>query len=214
MDTDQAGESTPLCRRWERAGRCAAPPIRRGAADPKFTSPPLSPRKLPVLSGGLPGGNRIEGIGMGYVVPLWKPEIVDEIMTVSAADAMAMARRLAREEGLFAGASVRRQRGCLFEAGSAPWAECDRRHPHDRHGHQVSQHRSLQGGLRQSGGQDRSRLTPNRSHHDGGALFLKDALAAGAVEIPQLWPPGRQSVRPLRSARIRLACRPPMSNSI
>ena len=42
---------------------------------------------------------------MGYVVPLWKPELVDEIVTVSASDAMAMARRLAREEGLFAGAS-------------------------------------------------------------------------------------------------------------
>ena len=43
---------------------------------------------------------------MGYVVPLWKPELVNEIMTVSASDAMAMARRLAREEGLFAGAST------------------------------------------------------------------------------------------------------------
>ena len=65
----------------------------------------VEPEESPVLSGGLPGGNRIEGIGMGYVVPLWKPDLVNEIMTVSAADAMAMARRLAREEGLFAGAS-------------------------------------------------------------------------------------------------------------
>lgn len=65
----------------------------------------VEPEESPVLSGGRPGGNRIEGIGMGYVVPLWKPELVDEIVTVSASDAMAMARRLAREEGLFAGAS-------------------------------------------------------------------------------------------------------------
>ena len=65
----------------------------------------VEPAESPVLSGGAPGGNRIEGIGMGYVVPLWKPALVDEIMTVSASDAMAMARRLAREEGLFAGAS-------------------------------------------------------------------------------------------------------------
>ena len=65
----------------------------------------VEPEESPVLSGGKPGGNRIEGIGMGYVVPLWKRELVDEIMTVSASDAMAMARRLAREEGLFAGAS-------------------------------------------------------------------------------------------------------------
>ena len=42
---------------------------------------------------------------MGYVVPLWKPGLADEIIVVSAADAMAMSRRLAREEGLFGGAS-------------------------------------------------------------------------------------------------------------
>ena len=65
----------------------------------------VEPEESPVLSGGRSGSNRIEGIGMGYVVPLWKPGLADEIITVSAADAMAMARRLAREEGLFAGAS-------------------------------------------------------------------------------------------------------------
>ena len=42
---------------------------------------------------------------MGYVVPLWKPGLADEIIPVSANDAMAMSRRLAREEGLFGGAS-------------------------------------------------------------------------------------------------------------
>lgn len=65
----------------------------------------VEPEESPVLSGGQSGSNRIEGIGMGYVVPLWRAELVDEIMTVPAANAMAMARRLAREEGLFAGAS-------------------------------------------------------------------------------------------------------------
>jgi cysteine synthase len=65
----------------------------------------VEPAESPVLSGGQPGGNFIEGIGMGYVVPLWRPDIVNEIETVAAANAMAMARRLAREEGLFAGAS-------------------------------------------------------------------------------------------------------------
>jgi cysteine synthase A len=65
----------------------------------------VEPAESPVLSGGASGANRIEGIGMGYVVPLWRPDIVDEIAVVSAAEAMDMARRLASEEGLFGGAS-------------------------------------------------------------------------------------------------------------
>lgn len=65
----------------------------------------VEPAESPVLSGGAPGANLIEGIGMGYVVPLWKPGLADEIIPVSANDAMAMSRRLAREEGLFGGAS-------------------------------------------------------------------------------------------------------------
>lgn len=66
----------------------------------------VEPEESPVLSGGQPGANRIEGIGMGHVVPLWRADLVDEILTVSAPDAMAMARRLAEEEGLFGGAST------------------------------------------------------------------------------------------------------------
>ena len=65
----------------------------------------VEPAESPVLSGGTPGANLIEGIGMGYVVPLWKPGLADAIITVPAAEAMAMSRRLAREEGLFGGAS-------------------------------------------------------------------------------------------------------------
>lgn len=65
----------------------------------------VEPAESPVLSGGATGSNRIEGIGIGFVPPLWEPEQVDEIMIVAADDAMAMARRMAREEGLFAGTS-------------------------------------------------------------------------------------------------------------
>lgn len=65
----------------------------------------VEPAESPVLSGGRTGANRIEGIGIGFVPPLWEPDQVDEIITVTADDAMAMARRMAREEGLFAGTS-------------------------------------------------------------------------------------------------------------
>ena len=65
----------------------------------------VEPMESAVLSGGPSGSNRIEGIGIGFIPPLWEPDQVDEIEQVSADDAMAMARRLAREEGLFAGTS-------------------------------------------------------------------------------------------------------------
>ena len=66
----------------------------------------VEPSESAVLSGGSSGSHRIEGIGIGFVPPLWHPDEVDEILTVSTSDAMAMARRLAREEGIFAGTST------------------------------------------------------------------------------------------------------------
>jgi cysteine synthase A len=66
----------------------------------------VEPAESPVLSGGQPGSHKIDGVGAGFVVPLWKPEIADRIERVSTAEAMAMALRLAREEGLFGGSST------------------------------------------------------------------------------------------------------------
>jgi cysteine synthase A len=66
----------------------------------------VEPAESPVLSGGQPGAHKIDGVGAGFVVPLWRPDIVDQIERVSTEDAMAMASRLAREEGLFAGTST------------------------------------------------------------------------------------------------------------
>jgi cysteine synthase len=66
----------------------------------------VEPAESPVLSGGQTGAHRIDGIGAGFVVPLWRKDIADHVDQVSTEDAMAMVERLAREEGLFAGTST------------------------------------------------------------------------------------------------------------
>ncbi len=72
---------------------------------PKLHVTAVEPAESAVLSGGPSGSHQIEGIGIGFIPPLWEPHEVDEIVPVSTADAKAMARRLAKEEGLFAGTS-------------------------------------------------------------------------------------------------------------
>lgn len=66
----------------------------------------VEPAESPVLSGGRPGAHKIDGIGVGFVAPLWQEGIADRIERVSTEEAAAMAIRLAREEGLFAGMST------------------------------------------------------------------------------------------------------------
>lgn len=65
----------------------------------------VEPAESAVLGGGSPGPHKIEGVGIGYIPPLWQPGLADEITAVPTAEAKAMARRLAREEGLFVGTS-------------------------------------------------------------------------------------------------------------
>jgi cysteine synthase A len=65
----------------------------------------VEPGESSVLLGGQPGPHKIEGVGIGYTPPLWEPSVVDEILPVPTAEAKDMARRLAREEALFAGTS-------------------------------------------------------------------------------------------------------------
>jgi cysteine synthase A len=65
----------------------------------------VEPEESSVLLGGQAGPHKIEGVGIGYTPPLLEPALVDEILPVSTEDAKKMARRLAREEALFAGTS-------------------------------------------------------------------------------------------------------------
>jgi cysteine synthase A len=65
----------------------------------------VEPAESAVLGGGEPGAHKIEGVGPGFVPPVWRPETADEVLGVPTAEAMDMTRRLAREEALFAGTS-------------------------------------------------------------------------------------------------------------
>jgi len=76
------------------------------ARQPSVRGIAIAPAESAVLSGKPPGSHHIEGTGPGFVMPHWDPSLADEIQPVSTADAMAMARRLAKEEGIFAGTST------------------------------------------------------------------------------------------------------------
>lgn len=78
--------------------------LRKHARDVRVFA--VEPAESAVLSGGASGAHGIEGVGIGFVPPLWHRDEVDEILTVPTAEAKAMARRLAREEGIFAGTST------------------------------------------------------------------------------------------------------------
>jgi cysteine synthase A len=65
----------------------------------------VEPGESAVLAGGEPGPHKIEGVGIGYVPPLWDPSLATGIEPVPTEEAKEMARRLAREEALFAGTS-------------------------------------------------------------------------------------------------------------
>jgi cysteine synthase A len=78
---------------------------------PEFKTIAVEPIDSPVLSGGKPGGHKIQGIGAGFVPDVLRLDLVDEIVKVANEDAGIMARRLAKEEGILAGIS----------SGAAAW---------------------------------------------------------------------------------------------
>ena len=82
------------------------------AKKPTFKAVAVEPSDSPVLSGGNPGSHMIQGIGAGFIPDILNREIIDEIVMVSNEDAFAMARRIAKEEGVPVGIS----------SGAAVWA--------------------------------------------------------------------------------------------
>ena len=76
------------------------------ANNPDVEITAVEPDESAVLSGGPSGSHKIEGIGIGFMPPLWNPDMVNRIERVSTVDAKAMSRRLARQRGVFAGTST------------------------------------------------------------------------------------------------------------
>jgi cysteine synthase len=72
---------------------------------PSFKAIGVEPAASPVLSGGKPGPHKIQGIGAGFVPAIYRPDLIDEIITVADEDAGKNVRRLAREEGILVGIS-------------------------------------------------------------------------------------------------------------
>jgi cysteine synthase A len=80
----------------------------------------IEPKSSPVLSGGLPGPHRIQGIGAGFVPKVLNRDVIDEILPVSDEDAIETCKRLAHVEGVLAGISAGAAVWAAIEVGSRP----------------------------------------------------------------------------------------------
>ncbi|MEG3919774.1 cysteine synthase A [Microcoleus sp. T3_A4] len=87
---------------------------------PSFRTIAVEPATSPVLSGGKSGAHKIQGIGAGFIPEVLKPELIDEVIAVSDADAIAYSRRLAREEGLLSGISAGAALCAAIQVGKRP----------------------------------------------------------------------------------------------
>lgn len=74
--------------------------------NPELKIVAVEPDDSPVLSGGQPGPHRIQGIGAGFVPGILNTSVYDEVLRADADEAMAMSRRIAREEGILVGISA------------------------------------------------------------------------------------------------------------
>jgi cysteine synthase A len=94
------------------------------ARKPSFRAVTVEPAESAVLSGAKPGPHGIQGIGPGFVPKVLNRAVVDEVIQVKTKDAVAMARALARREGILAGIS----------SGAALWAALDVARRPESHG--------------------------------------------------------------------------------
>ena len=87
----------------------------------------VEPAASPVLSGGRPGPHRIQGIGPGFRPPVLDLDVVDEVLQCTDEDAIAMAHRVAREEGVLGGMSC----------GAALWGALQLAARPEHRGHRI-----------------------------------------------------------------------------
>ncbi|MHB8483254.1 MAG: cysteine synthase A [Nitrospiria bacterium] len=74
--------------------------------NPKIQVIAVEPATSPVLSGGMPGAHKIQGIGAGFIPPVLNRKILDRVLTVSDDEAFRTSKRVAREEGMLVGIST------------------------------------------------------------------------------------------------------------
>ena len=78
----------------------------------------VEPAESPIISKGYAGTHHIEGTGIGFIPPLLRRELYDDVLTVSEEDAKKMAKRLTLEEGIFAGTSTGANVAAAVEAAN------------------------------------------------------------------------------------------------
>ncbi|MFQ5533807.1 MAG: cysteine synthase A [Sphingomonadales bacterium] len=90
------------------------------ARKPEIQMIAVEPEDSPVLSGGEPGSHKIQGIGAGFIPAILRTELIDEVLTVGNESAFAIARELARVEGIPAGISSGAATAAALEIGARP----------------------------------------------------------------------------------------------
>ena len=90
------------------------------ARKPSFKAVAVEPEDSPVLSGGMPGPHKIQGIGAGFVPDILKKELIDEVVRISNQRAFETARNVARLEGVPVGISSGAALAAALEVGARP----------------------------------------------------------------------------------------------